>query len=324
MRPRTTLALPLLASLASCSGGALDPSGAGARRIADIWWVMFWVGLVPLAIVLVILTLTATRRQPGGLLTDRRIIVYGGVVLSSLLLVPVVAVTMLVERDLRDGSDGSMTIEVVGHQFWWDVYHPDPTGEGTVRSANEIHIPVGEPVVLRVTSNDVIHSLWIPEIHGKIDLIPGHTNELTVEADEAGVFRGQCAEFCGIGHAMMRLIVVASPPDEFDQWLFEQSQPADVTISSGTRQLFGNSCAPCHTVRGMFEIPQTFDGDFGPDLTHFASRRMIGANILPNTPQALARWIIDPQGVKPGNRMPDVGLSPDELEDIIALLNELE
>lgn len=324
MRRRTTLALPLMALLASCSGGALDPSGPGARRIADIWWVMFWVGLVPLAIVLVILTLTAVKRQPVSLLTDRRIIVYGGVVLSSLLLVPVVAITMLVERDLRDGSDGSMTIEVVGHQFWWDVYYPDPTGEGTVRSANEIHIPVGEPVVLRVTSNDVIHSLWIPEIHGKIDLIPGHTNELTVEADEAGVFRGRCAEFCGLGHAMMRLIVVASPPDEFDQWLFEQSQPADVTISSGTRQLFGNSCAPCHTVQGMFEIPQTFDGDFGPDLTHFASRRMIGGNILPNTPQALARWIIDPQGVKPGNRMPDVGLSPDELEDIIALLNELE
>lgn len=324
MRRLSTLALPMLVGLVSCSGGVLDPSGAGARRITDVWWVMFWVGLIPLAIVLIILTLTAAGRQPGRLFTDRRIIVYGGVVLSSLLLVPVVAVTMLAERDLRHTDEAALTIEVVGHQFWWDVYYPDPTGEGTVRGANEIHIPVGEPVVLRVTSNDVIHSLWVPEIHGKIDLIPGHTNELTVQADEAGVFRGQCAEFCGIGHALMRLIVVAAPPDEFDQWLIEQSQPADVTISSGLRQTFGNSCAPCHTVRGIFEIPETFEGDFGPDLTHFASRRMIGANILPNTPEALARWIIDPQGVKPGNRMPDVGLDADDLDDIIALLNELE
>lgn len=324
MRRRITLGLPVLALLASCSGGALDPSGPGARRIADIWWVMFWVGLIPLAIVLVILTLIAAGRQPGGLFTDRRIIVYGGVVLSSLLLVPVVAVTMLVERDLRDAADGGMTIEVVGHQYWWDVYYPDPNGEGTVRDANEIHIPVGEPVLLRVTSNDVIHSLWVPEIHGKIDLIPGHTNELTIQADEPGVYRGRCAEFCSIGHALMRLIVVATPPDEFDQWLLEQSRPADVTISSGVRQTFGNSCAPCHTVRGIFEVPQTFEGDFGPDLTHFASRRMIGANILPNTTEALARWIIDPQGVKPGNRMPDVGLDADDLDEIIALLNELE
>lgn len=321
MKRRVLLFGSLVLVLGACSG-VLNPSGEGARQIADLWWVMFWVGLIPVVVVVGILILIATGRAPGRLITDNRLIVYGGIVFSIMLLVPVVWMTISTERSLGQSGDG-LTIEVVAHQFWWDVFYPDPTGEGTVRTANEIHIPVGEPVELRVTSNDVIHSIWIPEVHGKIDLIPGTTNQLTLHADTAGVFQGRCAEFCGLGHAMMRLIVVASPPEEFEEWLLAESQPASIEIPVGTRQDFANSCAPCHTVRGLFE-DSTFEGDFGPDLTHFASRRMIGANLLPNTTEALARWIVDPQGVKPGNRMPNVGLDAEALDAIIELLNDLE
>jgi cytochrome c oxidase subunit II len=309
--------------LAACGGGALEPSGAGASRIADLWWVMFWLGLVPLVLVLGIIVAAATKREPGRFVTDRRMILYGGVLLSSLLLVPVVVVTTLVERDLRSDHGDGLIIELVGHQFWWDVFYPDPTGDGVVRTANEIHIPVGETVILRVTSSDVIHSVWIPELHGKIDLIPGRVNELTLHAERAGVFEGRCGEFCGIGHALMGLVVVASPRAEFDDWLWQQSQPASIEVPTATRQAFANSCGPCHTVRGLFD-EEAFEGDYGPDLTHFASRRTIGASLLPNTTEALARWIVDPQGIKPGNRMPNVGLGAEDLNAIIALLRELE
>ncbi len=321
MSYRVPLAASMVLLLGAC-GGALEPSGVGARRIADLTWMMFWLGLVPLVLVVGIIVAAAARREPGPFVTDRRMIVYGGVVLSSLLLVPVVVMTTLVERDLRaDQSDG-LVIEVVGHQFWWDIFYPDPSGSGTVRAANEIHIPVGEPVVLRVTSSDVIHSVWIPELHGKIDLIPGRINELTLHAERAGVFEGRCGEFCGIGHALMGLVVVATPRAEFDEWLWQQSLPASIDVPTATRQTYANACGPCHTVRGLFE-DETFEGIYGPDLTHFASRRTIGASLLPNTNEALARWIVDPQGIKPGNRMPNVGLGAEDLNAIIALLREL-
>jgi cytochrome c oxidase subunit II len=313
-----------LFAITACSG-ALDPSGpgAGARRIADLWWVMFWLGLIPIVVVTVLVVLIARNRERGPFLTERRMIVQGGVVLSVLLLIPVVVMTTLVERDLRQGHGGDLAIDLIGHQFWWEVVYPGPDGVGEVRTANEIHIPVGVPVVLRVTSHDVIHSLWVPEIQGKIDMIPGRVNETTFLAEEPGVYRGQCAEFCGLGHGVMRLLVIALPPEEFEEWLEAESQPVSIEVPSETMRIFANSCAPCHTVRGLFDDP-TFEGDFGPDLTHLASRRMIGANILPNTREALARWIVDPQGVKPGNLMPNVGLGADDLNAILDLLEELE
>jgi cytochrome c oxidase subunit II len=322
VRRRLFLGFAMAPLLGACGGGALEPSGAGAGRIADLWWVMFWLGVVPLVLVIGIIVAAATNRERGRFFTDQRMIVYGGVVLSSLLLIPVVVMTMLVERDLWSDRGDGLNIDIVGHQFWWDVFYPDPAGDGVVRAANEIHIPVGEPVVLRVTSSDVIHSVWIPELHGKIDLIPGRVNELTIHAEQPGVFEGRCAEFCGIGHALMGLVVVATPREEFDDWLWQQSQPASVEVSTATRQTYANSCGPCHTVRGLYD-DETFEGVYGPDLTHFASRRTIGASLLPNTDEALARWIVDPQGIKPGNRMPDVGLGAEDLNAIIELLREL-
>lgn len=320
--------VPIGLLVAGCAG-ALDPAGPGASRIAGLWWVLFWVGLIPVVIVTVLLVMIATGKvapgkDRGGLLTERRMILYGGLVLSTLLLVPVVAMTIVVERDIRQAEgQGEFTIEVIGHQYWWEVIYPGPDGENTVHSANEIHIPVGVPVNVRVTSNDVIHSIWVPEVQGKIDLIPGHTNEIIFHADREGVYRGQCAEFCGLGHAMMRLVVVASPADEFEEWLESESGPADIDVPTDTLRIFANSCAPCHTIKGVFDN-EAFEGDYGPDLTHFASRRMIGANLLPNTIEAQARWIVDPQGVKPGNRMPNVGLNSNDLNAILELLGQLE
>jgi len=306
-------------------GGALEPAGPVAGRIADLWWVLFWLGAAGFTVVGVILLLVSTGRESPDFVTDRHLILFGGIIMSLVLTIPAVVMTVVVERDLHQGLRESTEIEIdlIGHQFWWDVVYR--SGGDEIRTANEIHIPTGEPVKLIVTSADVIHSVWIPEIAGKIDLIPGHSNELILHADTDGVYEGRCAEFCGLSHALMKLIVVASPREEFDVWLEGQASPADVEIDAGVRQAFANSCAPCHTVRGLFEdeISETFLGDFGPDLTHLASRRMIGANLIPNTPEGLARWIVDPQGVKPGNRMPDVGLSPDDLNEIIDFLQEL-
>lgn len=319
-RVRTAAALLAGVVLSGC-GAVVEPSGAGARDIERVWWLMFWLGLVPLVIVVALVLSLTRRKTKESRLTDRHMVVYGGVVLSSLLLVPVIITTAVTQLGLDLPGEERLEVEITGHQFWWDIRYP--TSDGMVRTANELHIPVGIPVDLSLTSEDVIHSVWVPEIHGKMDLVPGRVNELQIMANEAGVFEGRCAEFCGLGHANMQLIVVAHPPDEFDAWLESESAPADVDVDTSTLQGFADACAPCHTVRGLFDDP-AYEGDFGPDLTHLGSRRMLAANIIPNTPEFLARWIIDPREVKPGTRMPDVGLGADELNAILDLLDQLD
>lgn len=339
--PRLLAALALVGAVALLGGcgGALDPRGEGADRIATLWWVMFWLSLVPMTIIIVALVRIFWKRRhehgaepqrppvEGGDRRDRTVIVLGGVLLPILLLVPV-AVLMVTTVEGRDSGPPAIEIGVTGHQFWWDLEYPRPgttrLDEGeTFRTANEIHIPVGQPVELRLKSADVIHSIWVPQLEGKMDLIPGRTNRLTIEAKETGTFEGRCAELCGLGHAKMSFVVIAHEEEDFQSWLENESRPAVVDADVGTRELFGNSCAPCHDLRGVYE-DRTFRGDFGPDLTHIASRRRIGAGVLPNTPEAMARWIADPDGVKPGNRMPDVGLDGDEMNDVVEFLAELE
>lgn len=307
-------------ALSAC-GGMLDPAGEGAAKVENLWWLMFWLGLIPFLIVLGLVLAVARRSEPTSVENDRRFVVYGGVVLSSILLVPVIAATAVVQLDLELPGEDRMAIQVTGHQFWWDIQYDTP--DGTLRTANELHIPVDVPIDLALSSADVIHSFWVPEIAGKMDLVPGRINELQIMANEPGVFRGRCAEFCGLAHANMQLIVVAHPADEFESWLERESAPATVEADIGTLQEFANSCAPCHTVRGLFDNP-SFEGNFGPDLTHFNSRRMLAANIIPNTPEFLARWLVDPDGVKPGTRMPDVGLEPEDLEALLDLLDQLD
>lgn len=311
-----------LALLVSACGAVVEPAGPGARSISDLWWLMFWLGLIPIAIVVAFIVAIALRRhKEESRPNDQRIVVYGGVVLSSLLLIPVIVMTAVTQLDLGMSGDDRLTVELTGHQFWWDIVYID--GDERVRTANELHLPTDMPIDLHLTSIDVIHSVWIPEIHGKMDLIPGQTNTLEIQVDDPGIYQGRCAEFCGLSHALMQLTVIAHPPDEFESWLEAEAAPADIDVETGQLQTYANSCGPCHTIRGVFDDP-IYEGDFGPDLTHLASRRQIGANILPNTREALGRWIIDPQGVKPGNRMPDVNLDAGALTDILDLLSQLD
>jgi cytochrome c oxidase subunit 2 len=217
----------------------------------------------------------------------------------------------------------AVNIELVGHQWWWEARYKDtdPTREFT--TANELHIPVGRPVVVTLRSSDVIHSLWVPNLHGKKDLIPGRTAIMRLRADKPGTYRGQCAEFCGLEHALMVLLVSAEPPAQYEAWAAKQRQPApppaDDQQARGLQVFLGTSCVMCHTISGT-----TAQGKLGPDLTHLASRQTIAAGTLPNNRGHLAGWIADPQSLKPGVNMPANALAPDDLQALLAYLESLK
>src|SRR5690606_36762213 len=207
IRPRM-VATAGIALLVSACGAVVEPAGPGARSISDLWWLMFWLGLIPIAIVVAFIVAIALRRhKEESRPNDQRIVVYGGVVLSSLLLIPVIVMTAVTQLDLGMSGDDRLTVELTGHQFWWDIVYID--GDERVRTANELHLPTDMPIDLHLTSIDVIHSVWIPEIHGKMDLIPGQTNTLEIQVDDPGIYQGRCAEFCGLSHALMQLTVIA-------------------------------------------------------------------------------------------------------------------
>src|SRR5262245_61100748 len=203
----------------------------------------------------------------------------------------------------------ALTVRVIGHQWWWEVRYP---GSGVV-TANEIHIPVRTKVTAIVTTADVIHSFWVPELNRKVDMIPGSPNRLLLDADKPGVYRGQCAEFCGLQHAHMSVEVVAEPKAKFNAWLTQNAKPA--THASAT---FMQNCSGCHQIRGT-----PAKADVGPDLTHFASRRSIAALTLPNTPANVTGWLRDPQHVKPGNRMPNLPLKDAQFSALQRYLESL-
>jgi cytochrome c oxidase subunit 2 len=204
---------------------------------------------------------------------------------------------------------------VVGHTFWWEVTYPDLD----ITTANEIHVPVDQPVRLQLTTEDVIHSFWIPRLHGKVDMIPGTENTLTFTATETGRFRGQCAEFCGIAHAQMVAYVEAQAPDAFDDWVDGQQQDAAAPATAGQEVFLEAGCAACHTVAGTEAV-----GGVGPDLTHLASRETLAAGIVPNTRDSLAALILDPWGVKPGIAMPPAELDDAQLAALLDYLQELQ
>ena len=313
--------------LAACSGpspSTLDPHGPGANRVAGLWWLLFWISAVVFAVVCLLVVAALARRRGDRETLVRRgggelLIVVGGVVLPAIVLTAVYVVGL---RDLRaltvpKGTD--LTVEVTGHDWWWEVRYPE---DGIV-SANEIHVPVGRPVRLNLTSRDVIHSFWVPQLTVKTDLIPGHTNTTWIQATRPGTYRGQCAEYCGLQHAKMAIRVVADPPGTFARWLATEQQPAaaaaDPLAARGRLALERNSCAACHTVRGT-----AASGTVGPDLTHFGGRRTIGAGALANTRGNLGGWIVNSQTVKPGNKMPPQPLTPEELQALLAYLESLK
>jgi cytochrome c oxidase subunit 2 len=201
-------------------------------------------------------------------------------------------------------------------RLWWIQFDLRAT------TANELHVPVGRPIAITLRSADVIHSFWVPNIHGKMDLVPGRVNTLWIRVDKPGVYRGQCAEYCGLQHANMALTVVAAAPHEYEQWISAQRQaasdPATPEQTRGRAVVEQGPCALCHTIRGTIAGGRT-----APDLTHFATRSTIAAGTVPNTRGYLGGWIADPQHIKPGSRMPSTGLSSEELQAVIAYVESL-
>jgi cytochrome c oxidase subunit 2 len=314
---------------------ALDPHGPAAARLANLWWVMFSFGTIIFLAVIGLLAAAILRQRratsdtppdSSGGDTGRRWPIWGGIIMPFIVLAIVFGYNIFtlaaVESPL---GKAPVKIEIVGRRWWWEVKYPD---QGIV-TANEIHIPVGVPVEIKLQSADVIHSFWVPELHGKMDLIPTRTNFLNIQADKPGVYRGQCAEFCGLQHAKMGLLVIAESQDEFDKWSEAQQQPAatpaDPTALQGQQAFMQVGCVFCHTVRGLDdkEIDRS-SIDLGPDLTHIASRQTIAGASLENNPGNLSGWIVNAQHTKPGSLMPTfTSLSSEDLQALLAYLETL-
>lgn len=305
----------------------LEEAGPEAARIIKLWWIFFAIGsLVLLAVAaLLLVACFAPRPERGESAGSGRLgrtLVVGGGATVVLLLIMLVASHTYSRPSVEEGGE-ALTIEVIGKRWWWAARYFDENGNPLFETANEFHIPVGIPVRFRLLSDDVIHSFWVPKLGGKVDLIRGRTNHLWLQADEPGIYRGQCAEFCGMQHAKMAFLIVAQPADEFARWLDAQAAPAIAPASDvgrrGREVFVRSQCADCHTIRG--ESIASSGSTVGPDLTHLASRRSLAAGSVPNRRGHLAGWLADPQGVKPGNLMPSVPLAAG---DFSALLHYLE
>lgn len=312
--------------LAGCHAGhqqsVLHPASAEAAATARLWWLMC--GVLGVAFVIVIaLTLRAVFGRPPGDAGPpgggARFVVLGGIVIPAFILIGLLVLSLQVTLAQRRPAEG-LAVEIVGHQWWWEVRYPETGGV----TANELYLPVGEPVLLELWAADVVHSLWVPNLHGKIDLMPEVRNRFWLQAEEAGTWRGQCAEFCGRQHAWMALTVVALPREEFDAWLEERQRPRPLPqedpalVRRGEEVFFEAACHTCHAVRGT-----RAQARIGPDLTHVGSRAMLAAGALANDPANLGRWIVRPQDVKPGSLMPATPLAPDDLAALVAYLQSL-
>lgn len=325
------LLLPLILLLTACGGGEqsmFTTAGKGARDVAGLWWLMFWLSTAVFVVVLILLAVAVFRgeksREPKNALSKRsrlRMVVLGGIVTPLIIIAVVFTDSFRVLTgfaDMRESSD--LVVEVVGHQYWWEVNYP----ESGVVTANEIHVPVGSSITFNLTASDVIHSFWVPSLHGKLDMMPGKNTSITIEPEEVGTYRGQCAQFCGLQHANMAFLVIVEEQEVFDQWLSAQAQPAaepraDSIIERGRDVYASSACVYCHAIKGTASV-----GVLGPDLTHLASRETLAAGTLENNPGNLAGWIIDPQHLKPGNAMPAVNLTGEELQAMLEYLNSLD
>jgi cytochrome c oxidase subunit II len=336
-----------IASTLVLAGAALQASGARAATAPPLSYVqtfgtagdpvtrLGW-GLVVISVVVfVLVTLAllggilrrrprvpeyelAVRRDAGGMGW-----LYVGVSITIVVLAVCAVWTMLTLRAIAmPGAADQMKLHVTGTQWWWRVQYQASDPSRAFTTANEIHIPVGQPVKVELSSEDVIHSFWVPQLSGKIDMIPGQTNELWLQASQPGTYRGQCGEFCGAQHAHMAMLVVAQQPEDFATWRDRQLQPAAAPAPGSPgengERLFVSRCGACHTVRGT-----DAGGILGPDLTHLMERTTVAAGALPNTPGNLAAWISNPQSIKPGTRMPPPSITPAELQQVVAYLQTL-
>ncbi len=314
LRWSVVAAVAVLVTACSPNDGMFTPQSAESGRLADVFYISFWTSIVVIAIVLGLMLFALVRRRDGeSRLPGNKFVALGGLVFPGVVLMAMMAVTFgyLAQIPQR----GELTIEVTGHQFWWEIYYP----EHDAVTANEIHIPTGTRVEVRLLTEDVIHSFWVPELGPKGDNVPGRVGSVIIRSDEEGVFRGQCYEYCGLQHANMAFVVVAERPEEFEAWVRNEARPAAVRDPEA-EEIFMGSCAGCHTILGT-----AAEGELGPDLTHLASRRTLGAATIPNDRGHLSGWITNSQSVKPGNEMPPITtLEPDELQRLLDYLEQLE
>lgn len=324
------LSLPL----AGCQDwqSILNAQGPSAQALANMFWIFLAVLSAVWVLTMIALLLSLRRRRPADadpLATDpgteRRMTITVSIAVG-LTLVTVICLTGLsyaAQKVLFSHKDGALTVSVTGQQWWWKVTYEDEQPSRVFTTANEIHIPVGEPVLVKLESTDVIHSFWVPNLTGKIDAIPGRQNQIQIQADRPGIYRGQCAEFCGLQHAHMGMLVVAEAKEDFERWRNHQISsalpPNDPERQRGMGIFLSKPCVMCHQVRGT-----DAGGRVAPDLTHVGSRRYIGAGTLETTRGNIAAWIIDPHGVKPGVNMPTIQLEPDEVQPLASYLEGLK
>src|SRR6185503_20627398 len=311
-----------------------DPQSPQARAVAHLWWWMLGVGgTVWLGVVL--FAIYAAMHPRGNRASDglehvspethHRVerVVAGAGFATVLILLAFLIFDFSVSHALAVHPQRGLTIDVLGHQWWWEAQYEDPDPSKMISTANEIHVPVGQMIQFRLRAADVIHSFWAPNLNGKRDLIPGYLSTLWFKADTAGVFRGQCAEFCGLEHAKMAFYVVADPPERYAAWRSQvaaaHTQPADSGAIAGQRVFMSSGCPLCHSIAGT-----DARGTVGPTLSHLKSRATIAAGTLPNTRANLANWIAAPAAIKPGVRMPAFPLKPVERDALVSYLETLQ
>jgi len=336
-RRRGIAAAALLAPilLAGCGGSqnTLDPHSHQATDIANLFWVMAAVSFGGLALITGLLVLAWVRRGRRGLGSDTEephpgekpawfVVVGMGVVFPLMVIVALFVVAdwgIVSVTQAPAASSTAMTVDAIGHQWWWEFRYP---GRRAV-TADELHIPVGTRINLVAKTADVIHSFWVPELNRKIDTIPGQENRILLYANKVGVYRGQCAEFCGLQHAHMGMLVFVQPKAQFRAWLRKQAAPAARPTATAARRgeqaFLAGSCSSCHAIRGT-----SARGYVGPDLTHLASRTTLAGLTIPNSRSYLARWIVDSQHFKPGNDMPNFRLRQSQLQSLVAYLEGLK
>jgi cytochrome c oxidase subunit 2 len=335
---RTAAILAAFAAPAAARAGAplAYTAGFGTRNydVVTLLWALLIVSILVVVIVTALLIAGLVRRRAFPRVADPAAIpverpdrglswIYVGTAISAVVLVGAAVWTFSTLAAVSQvPPNAAVKIDVIGHQWWWEVRYDSTDQSRIFTTANEIHIPVGKPVRVGLSSTDVIHSFWVPELTGKTDTIPGQHNFTWIEADKAGTYRGQCGEYCGLQHAHMAMSVVAQPPDQFDAWWKAQLDPPPAPrsprIAEGETDFVAH-CGICHSVRGSHA-----GGALGPDLSHLMTRRTIAAGTVPNEPGYLAAWISDPQHIKPGNLMPILDLSGPQLTAIEAYLETLK
>jgi cytochrome c oxidase subunit 2 len=315
----------------------LDPAGPQARHIEHTFLLIFWITSIVYAIVIAVLAMGVLRARsreagipapftPDPAVEKKATRIVAGALIATVILITIMMVSSFVtsHRTATLTDQAALRIDVYGHQWWWEVVYPnDAAPSRVIYTANEIHVPANTVVDIHGTSRDVIHSFWAPNIHGKKDLLPGYENDLTFKVDSPGVWRGQCAEYCGMQHAQMAFDIIAQSPDEFEAWYRQQLKPAADPTSPETehgRTVFlSQACSLCHTIRGTIA-----GGTTAPDLTHLASRSTIAAGALKNNVANLTAWVLDAQKIKPGCRMPPNLMNSTDLNDLIAYLETLQ